>query len=512
MAAKDKSIVERYRALCDPIADETDIDFSESKQQQEKRIAHLKADFQAFVQYYFPHYCRDRETGKLIPAAKFHIDAANRVRKNPNIRYQAMWARGHAKSTYFNIMIPLWLMIQDFKKPLVMVLVGKSLDNAKTLISDIQAEFIENKLFVHDFGELMKYGNWEEGRFATTKGSAFFALGRGQSPRGLRHRSQRPNYIVMDDVDDDELCRNPRRVSETYDWALKALFGTMDSGQGRFIVVGNKIAQNSIISKFEENPKFYTHKVSILDSKGRPTWPEKNSVAMIEDLIATMGWRRAQGEYFHNPIVEGAVFKHEWIGYLEPLKWKDYDYIVSYCDPSFKDSSTSDYKAIITVGKAGTDLHVLACFVRKCSIAEMVRYWYDFHENLRSGVFVDYFMEANFAQDMILDEFKREGEERGYQLPLRKDIRKKPDKWARVEAISPLFERGTVHISRDIKDTEDCRTFIDQLLSFEKGSKAHDDAPDALEGAVWILNRRGRHRVKNIRSGKYTWKDNSRRL
>jgi predicted phage terminase large subunit-like protein len=121
-------------------------------------------------------------------------------------------------------------------------------------------------------------------------------------------------------------------------------------------------------------------------------------------------------------------------------------------------------------------------------------------------------MEANFAQDMILDEFKREGEERGYQLPLRKDIRKKPDKWARVEAISPLFERGNIHLSRDMKDTEDCRTFVDQLLSFEKGSKAHDDAPDALEGAVWILNRRGRHRVKNIRSGSYAWKDNSRRL
>jgi predicted phage terminase large subunit-like protein len=423
-----------------------------------------------------------------------------------------MWARGHAKSTHFNIMIPLWLMIQDLKKPLVMVLVGKSLDNAKTLISDIQAEFAENKLFIRDFGELIKFGNWEDGRFATTTGSAFFALGRGQSPRGLRHRSQRPNYIVMDDVDDDELCRNPRRVNETYDWALKALFGTMDSGQGRFVVVGNRIAHNSIVSRFEENPKFYTHKVSIIDEKGHPSWPEKNTIAMVDELVQTMGWRRAQGEYFHNPIVEGAVFKHEWIRYIEPLKWKEYDYIVSYCDPSFKDSSTSDYKAIITVGKKETELHVLETFVRKCSVAEMVRYWYDFHERLRQGVFVDYFMEANFAQDMILDEFKREGIERGYQLPLRKDIRKKPDKWARIEAISPLFERGVVSISRDIKDHEDCRTFIDQLLSFEKGSRAHDDAPDALEGSIWILNQRGRHRIKNIRSGTYSWRDNSRRL
>ena len=31
-----------------------------------------------------------------------------------------------------------------------------------------------------------------------------------------------------------------------------------------------------------------------------------------------------------------------------------------------------------------------------------------------------------------------------------------------------------------------------QLLMFEKGSKTHDDAPDALEGAVWILSQRSR--------------------
>jgi hypothetical protein len=30
---------------------------------------------------------------------------------------------------------------------------------------------------------------------------------------------------------------------------------------------------------------------------------------------------------------------------------------------------------------------------------------------------------------------------------------------------------------------------IDQLLSFQKGSRAHDDAPDALESAIWQLNR-----------------------
>ena len=32
----------------------------------------------------------------------------------------------------------------------------------------------------------------------------FLACGRGQSPRGLRKREARPDYIVIDDLDDDE--------------------------------------------------------------------------------------------------------------------------------------------------------------------------------------------------------------------------------------------------------------------------------------------------------------------
>ena len=47
-------------------------------------------------------------------------------------------------------------------------------------------------------------------------------------------------------------------------------------------------------------------------------------------------------------------------------------------------------------------------------------------------------------QDMILDDFTEEGNLRGYQLPITGDTRKKPDKFQRIEAISPLWERGFV--------------------------------------------------------------------
>lgn len=105
-------------------------------------------------------------------------------------------------------------------------------------------------------------------------------------------------------------------------------------------------------------------------------------------------------------------------------------------------------------------------------------------------------MEANFMQDTILDEFRREGELRGYQLPITGDKRKKPDKFQRVEAVSPLWERGFVCYDEAQKDDPDMLAGIDQTLAFEKGMRGHDDGPDADEGAIWILQRDTRQ--KNI--------------
>jgi hypothetical protein len=40
--------------------------------------------------------------------------------------------------------------------------------------------------------------------------------------------------------------------------------------------------------------------------------------------------------------------------------------------------------------------------------------------------------------------------------------------------------------------SEGMKALEEQLLLFERGSRAHDDAPDALESAIWILSQRTR--------------------
>lgn len=485
-----KKAIERWKAHVEIVHASTAININETAAQRLERIRRLRSDYAAFVDYYFPHWTVNQETGKATPCAPFHIDAANKILKNRNLKAGFMWHRGAAKSTNMDVFVPMWLMIQERREINVMVLVGKSEDNAKTLLGDIQAELQYNQRYIADFGEQYNAGSWEEGEFVTRSEVAFFARGRGQSPRGLRYRSHRPDYVVIDDLDDDELVESPARVSKLFDWVRSALFGTLDGGRGRFFMVGNLIAKNSVLAKWCEIKTVHVTRVNIYDRAGKISWAAKWTPDEVRQLEAVAGYRAFQKEYMNNPIIEGAVFKNEWIRWGKRPAWSKFSEIVLYIDPSFKGSTKNDFKAAKLWGKVGSQLWHLRAFVRQCSVAEMVRWCYDLYLWARAqGIAVRWYMEANFMQDTILDEFRREGELRSYQLPITGDSRKKPDKFQRVEAVSPLWERGFVTYDETQRDDPDMLAGIDQTLAFEKGMRGHDDAPDADEGAIWILQR-----------------------
>ena len=496
---------ERWKQHCETVQAATAVNINETQAQRLARIRHLRTDYAAFVDYYFPHWTINPETGKATPCAPFHVSAANKILKDRNLKAAFQWHRGAAKSTNMDVFVPMWLMAQEHREINVMVLVGKSEDNAKTLLGDIQAELQYNQRYIHDFGEQYNVGTWEDGEFVTRSEVAFFARGRGQSPRGLRYRSHRPDYVVIDDLDDDELVESPARVTKLFDWVRSALFGTLDGGRGRFIMVGNLIAKNSVLAKWCDIKSVHVTKVNIYDSKGGISWASKWTPQEVKDIENVVGYRAFQKEYMNNPIIEGAIFRNEWIRWGKRPAWSKFSELVLYIDPSFKGSIKNDYKAAKLWGKAGTMLYHLRAFVRQSSVAEMVRWCYDLYEWTREqGISVRWYMEANFMQDTILDEFRREGELRSYQLPITGDKRKKPDKFQRVEAISPLWERGFVVYDETQKDDPDMLAGIDQTLAFEKGMRGHDDAPDADEGAIWMLQRDTRAKSFNPSFGRRT--------
>ena len=85
----------------------------------------------------------------------------------------------------------------------------------------------------------------------------------------------RPDYIVVDDLDDDEMCRSEARVREMTKWIKEALFGCFGGKGGRFVMVGNLIGKNSVLQRIIDSRTVHTSSVNAFDKNGNPAWPER---------------------------------------------------------------------------------------------------------------------------------------------------------------------------------------------------------------------------------------------
>ncbi|MBP5315378.1 MAG: hypothetical protein J6Y87_05880, partial [Muribaculaceae bacterium] len=373
---------------------------SESKEAQLKRIERARRDYAYFVSYYFPHYTTDKVTGKNIPSAKFHIEAANYIKGNPVTRAVFMWARGHAKSTHMGVFIPMWLMAQEKPDIHMVVMVSKSEQSAINLIADIQAELQYNERYTHDFGKQYNPGQWEAGRFTTLETKvSFVALGRGQSPRGLKKTGCRPDYIIIDDLDDDELCLNEERVKKATNWVEDALFPTQGAEGGRFVMVGNLIAKNSVLSAIAAKEGTHLTQVNVRNKQGKPSWQELWTEDRIREREQFMGFRAFQKEYMNNPINEGTVFSEMVCGKVPTLR--KFRFLCCYGDPSPSNNrnKANSMKAAFLIGMAEGKFYVIDGRVDRATNAEFVDWFYEINQAVPEGVQVYNVIENNTLQD-----------------------------------------------------------------------------------------------------------------
>ncbi|TKT89481.1 hypothetical protein [Dyadobacter frigoris] len=496
MATKDEKFWKEYQEEKKRIISGRSIPVNESADAKRIRIKGLLEDFSKFCNYYFPHYMSS-------PFGWFHKKAAKEILADPKIFIALEWPRGHAKSIFSDVMMPL---ILKAKKELSGMIVASNNENkAIMLLADIKAELEFNDRYINDFGKQKTFGSWGDSSFSAD-GIGFWAFGRGQSPRGTREGEKRPDYIVIDDIDDKPLVKNEQLVKEAVDWVLEDLMGCFDpKNGGRFIIAGNRIHKKSslayLVGDVEdddpvkeyichikvfalENPK--THKMD-QSVDGVPAWKERLTRAELVDRMTKMGYRASQREYFHIHLQEGDKFKAEWFIWDNMPNLSAYKQIITYCDPSYKDTAKNDFKAIVAVGRMGRFYDVLAVFVDQCTLTAMVQAHYDMNEELKAaGALLIYnYLETNFIQDMHLKEYVTESESRGYMLPIMGDNRKKPDKKGRIENCTPLFERGVVRFWNKLRKSRHMQNLTDQFLSFPGG---HDDGPDAFEGAKEIAD------------------------
>ncbi|MGV4588720.1 phage terminase large subunit [Ornithobacterium rhinotracheale] len=192
-------------------------------------------------------------------------------------------------------------------------------------------------------------------------------------------------------------------------------------------------------------------------------------------------------EYMHVHIEEGAIFKNDQILWKEALELEAYDALVFYGDLSYKDAG--DYKAMVFVGKTGREFHIIDAYVEQTSRHNVAMWLYEKARDQKLLNYnISYYIEGNFAQDLFVSDFDLVGDAMGFYLPIVADTESKGNKFDRIESMAGYFERKNIFFNKEKEKTGEFQNLIDQLLAFQKGSGAHDDAPDALQSAIVKLN------------------------
>lgn len=481
MTNQDKQSIKQWEEFHAAHIRALSIDDLESGLAKSMRIKRLEENFEEWCKYYFPNYCKSEP-------ADFHRASAARLlpaRRHFEVR---AWSRELAKSTVSMLQYLYKVLVQKQLKNILMV--SNSEDNAERLLLPFKMNLEHNKRIINDYGVQENNGAWTSFEFITRGGTSFRAVGAGQSPRGTRFENHRVDGIIIDDIDTDEECRNEKIVNDKFKWIQEALIPTISiSGDYIIVVNGNIIAKHCCVTLLMKLAK-HVDIVNIRNADGVSSWPQKNSEADIDSILAMISYASAQKEYFNNPISEGTVFKAMAYKATRPLI--EYKFLVCYTDPSFKDSKKNDFKATVLVGRWRDEYHVIKAYVDQTTTARMIEWHYDIEKFVGNRVPVYYFMEANFIQDTILKEFYFEGSRRGKVIPIRGDERKKVEKFTRIEALlEPLNRNSKLFLNAAEKDNKGMQVLEEQFIALEPGSKAHDDAPDAVEGAVHIINSKG---------------------
>lgn len=476
---EELAALQRYQDQLANIKDSARPEVQHRAEEKDARIKRAKKDYNYYVTQYFPHWAKS-------DCAPFHVEAANKMRRDPNIALLLKWARGLAKSTHADVLIPIWLhLFHD--EPMCMILVGKALFDAKVLLSDLQAEFEGNPQLLADFGPLLDAGTWAKGNFRTKRGGRFFALGKGQSPRGKRNGPQRPNYFVLDDVDDDEEVNNPKQVDKVVRWVLGALIPAMGPEGGRLAMAQNLIAPYTILSCLASNKAFETHEVKALDEHGNPTW-NYYTKEFYDRMIQRIGTAVFDTEYMHDPKKPGKIFKDDHMPWTKVKHRHQYERIIGQWDIAYSESETADTNAIPVVALAASgQKHLLTGFCRQCIMEDALRWMYDYHLSLPSTVVMEWYAEAQFWTRAVELAMQTVANEYGFRLPIIIDDRPTGNKYSRILQMLPAMQRREFYVNELEKHNPDVQRGLNQVRGIEPGYTCHDDFPDALSAALGKL-------------------------
>lgn len=439
--------------------------------------------------------------------------------------------RGHAKSTNLTFKGTMHSVVYGYKK--YPIIISDSSEQAESFLENIKVEFEENEAIIEDFGDLVGRV-WRNNVIMTTTGVKIDAIGSGKKLRGRKHRSRRPDLIILDDVENDENVRTIEQRRKLLDWFTKAVSKAGDTYTD-IIFIGTLLHYDSLLAKVLKNPSYKSKKYKAvisfaentelwdeweklytdLDDEAREEtalsffnanktemlkgtevlWEDKNSYYDLMITRVTDGESSFNSELQNEPInPDDCLFNEEWLEFYNEaeieFKSKDFSFF-GFVDPSLGKTKKSDYSAIVTLAKSKSTgyMYVVDADIERRHpdkiISDVLEKEIWLKKTYGRG-YKSLGAESNQFQWFLKEELKKASAKAGLYLPI-KEVYQSTNKEMRISTMQPDIKNHYIKFNRRHKK------LLEQLYQFPMG--ANDDGPDALEGARTIAKKEVKFRI-----------------
>jgi predicted phage terminase large subunit-like protein len=282
--------------------------------------------------------------------------------------------RNHAKSTCITFAYVLFILLERHSQHLLLLGSNESLTSG--FLNELKAELNDNEQLRADYGLSRFIKETETELIVELTGGHRFrvvAKGAGQRMRGLKWERKRPDHVVFDDMEDDELVETEQRREKFRRW----FYGTVKPilrVNGKIRGVGTIICFDSLLDRLMPSEKHADTvkealRVYSLNTSGwvsvkyrahnedfsQVLWPEQRGAEELKRIragYASAGQLGAYGqEYLNDPIDAGtAYFRQQDFLPMRPMDFETRKTYYSAADLAIGETERNAYTAIIAGG------------------------------------------------------------------------------------------------------------------------------------------------------------------
>lgn len=237
--------------------------------------------------------------------------------------------RRHAKSTSVTHAAGLAsIMFRDRRHVLI---VSDTEQQASSFLGDMKREIMDNEDLREDFsvGSIIKDAETEFiFQFADGYWVRLVAKGAGQKLRGLKYRNVRPDLILCDDLENDQMVESKERRDKYMRWFLAALIPTL-SKRGKVRVVGTVLHFDGLLERLLQNKTWYSKRYEAHDDNFENIlWPQmwtKTALLQLYNMYTEDGKPEAYSQEMRNRPIDAST------AYFKATSITDYDSLPPGC-------------------------------------------------------------------------------------------------------------------------------------------------------------------------------------